>query len=60
MYESLFNTCIGATDEAMHKWKVYTYNEFDEENMKLQDAYFELANYIDFDITMNVHMDAEC
>ena len=49
-----------ATAIALDKWKIATYCEFDIENMKLQDAYFELANYIDFDITMNVHMDAEC
>lgn len=60
MQESSFNTRFSAEVVALAKWKENTYYEFDSENMRRQDAYFELANCIDFDITMNVHMDAEC
>ena len=60
MQESSFNTRFSAEVVALAKWKENTYYEFDAENMNWQDAYFELANCIDFDITMNVHMDAEC
>ena len=60
MEEATFIVRFDPTAMALDKWKEDTYYEFDVENMNWQDAYFELANCIDFDITMNVHMDAEC
>lgn len=60
MQESSFNTRFSAEVVALAEWKENTYYEFDSENMRRQDSYYELANYADYDITLNLHPDTEC